>query len=506
MPVKPTSSTDLIIRADADSRMGTGHVMRCIALGQAWQDAGGNVVFFTACDNQQLLRRLKEERFSIEILRESADFFQEIERGAPDSVKPWVVLDGYHFNLDCQRRVKAAGHKVLVVDDYNHLQQYECNILLNQNVDALKLDYSLNSDALRLLGTDYAMLRREFRSAARLGREIPEIGENVLVTLGGADPDNLSLKVIESLKQTGISDLHVKVVIGPANPYRIELEMAAKSEGMTIELLSGIKDMTPLMHWADLAVSAGGSTCWELCCLGVPFITLVIAENQRGLSMELDKRDVAPCLGENPTRDAIAKRIEGLLESPGTRERFGCNAQKLVDGFGVDRALFRAAKDAALDLFVNRLSFRNVEKRDSELLWIWANDSTVREQCYNPEAIPWESHAQWFLKKIADPDVLMLMLELDGCPVGQVRYDCDKTVAHIGFSIERKFRGLGFGSRIIKDSLEAAFSTLDVDSIQAEVFVDNAASNRVFSECGFQFVEQVDLYGVPSNTYVKERK
>lgn len=495
----------LFIRADADSRMGTGHVMRCLALGQAWQDAGGSVVFFTVCENAVLLQRLRDERFSVVQLADSADFFPELGKARSGSGMTWVVLDGYHFDLEYQQSVRMAGYKLLLVDDYNHQSEYVCDILLNQNVDSQSLDYAINPDALQLRGTNYAMLRREFRTGSGQNRRFPELGKKVLVTLGGADPDNLSLDVIRALEQAGIPELHAKVVVGPANRYIEQLEQAAQASVIEIELLRSVKDMTELMRWADLAVSAGGSTCWEFCCLGLPFLTIVIAENQLGLTKELERQGVARCLGEHPDGEHVAEAVRVLVNNAALRMECSGKARGLVDGFGVDRALYRAARDAGLDLFSGRLSFRNVVNEDSECLWSWANDPSVRAQCYHPEPIPWESHTTWFSQKMTDENTLMLILELDGFPVGQIRYDRDGEFAHIGFSIDRKFRGLGLGRRIVTNSLIMAFDALDVACIQAEVFADNSASNGVFLRSGFEQVRQVEIHRILSNVYVKER-
>jgi spore coat polysaccharide biosynthesis predicted glycosyltransferase SpsG len=217
MSSESTHSMPLIIRADANSRIGTGHVMRCIALGQAWMagrqrtDDGGRksevrsqgsgvrdqeseesiVVFMTCCDNAALLQRLRDEKFTVIELTDSAEFISTL---SPDSctlsLDSWFVLDGYQFTLEDQRAVREAGHKLLVIDDCNHLPEYECDILLNQNINAAELDYTINPEARLLLGTDYILLRREFFQSLEEFKQVfpkvgktPEAGMNVLVTL-----------------------------------------------------------------------------------------------------------------------------------------------------------------------------------------------------------------------------------------------------------------------------------------------------------------------------------
>lgn len=378
-------STVLFIRADASSKIGTGHIMRCIALGQAWADAGRHkgeirdqgsevgtlkrsdcqsqaasltpapsVVFICAEIPGALADRLESEGF--ELIRIDA------EPGTPDDLtqtlnvvslqsaienrqskitNPWLVLDGYHFDLYYQRGLRTAGCKLLLIDDYNHLPEYECDILLNQNIGAEELEYRINSGAKQLLGTKYVLLRREFRALEKKDPVFPSLGKNVLVTLGGADPDNMTLKVIEALQQLDYLDLHVKIIVGSANPNLDSLQRAVDLSALDFQLLTNVEDMPSLMTWADLAVSAAGSTCWELCCAGVPFVTLVLAENQQGIAEGLRRRDVAQSLkGEcGDIKSYFLDPILFLLKNRIERERGSLVGRILVDGCGASRTI-----------------------------------------------------------------------------------------------------------------------------------------------------------------------
>jgi len=231
----------LIIRADASSRIGTGHVMRCIALGQAWMERaeGGDlkpeVVFICSEISDVLAERLKSEEFSLvhidaepgssEDVQQTLDILSGLPlpvvdavaiapaslrvRSHPSSFSSfWLVLDGYRFNTDYHRALRQTGRRLLLIDDCNHLSEYECDILLNQNINAAELNYTINPEARLLLGTDYILLRREFfQGLEKSGRKVPRSGKiNLLITMGGADPDNVTLKVIEALKETDLPD------------------------------------------------------------------------------------------------------------------------------------------------------------------------------------------------------------------------------------------------------------------------------------------------------------
>jgi UDP-2,4-diacetamido-2,4,6-trideoxy-beta-L-altropyranose hydrolase len=282
--------TTLIIRADATSEIGTGHVMRCLALAQAWQDNGGKVVFISHCESEALGQRLTAEGFAfISLAKSHPDPFDlnftlgmVHKLNLPDSKREtWFVVDGYHFDATYQKSIKAAGYKLLWIDDYGHAAHYYADLVLNQNISADPSFYIHREPYTQLLlGTRFVLLRREFKRWQGWHRETPPVGRKVLVTMGGADPDNVTLKAIQALKQLDVPGLEGRIVIGPANPHLALLKKAIGGESR-LHLLTEVADMPHLMAWADVSISAGGSTCWELAYMGVPMV-MVLSDNQSG--------------------------------------------------------------------------------------------------------------------------------------------------------------------------------------------------------------------------------
>ena len=272
---------NLIIRADATYRIGTGHVMRCIALGQAWQDSGGKVVFISHCESDALWKRIAAVGIEfISLDKPHPDHFDskftiDTLRTQNSELKPWVVVDGYHFDPAYQKAVRSAGFHLLVIDDMAHWPEYHADIILNQNLGAEKLKYNCGPDTTLLLGPRYALLRQEFMAWHDWQREIPEVAHKVLVTMGGGDPDNVTQKVIEALSQVEIEGLEAVVVVGGSNPYFQELESAVHGVKVPVRLVRNAANMPELMAWADVAVTAGGSTCWELAFMGLPALILI---------------------------------------------------------------------------------------------------------------------------------------------------------------------------------------------------------------------------------------
>ena len=334
----------LIIRADANAQIGTGHLMRCLALAQAWQDVGGEVIFVTACRNEGLLGRLREEGFEVHLLSSSHpdpgdwEVTKNVLAGHPDA---WVVLDGYHFDETYQKRIKDAGNHLLVIDDMAHLKHYYADIVLNQNLHAEDLHYSCEPYTKPLLGTKYVLLRREFLARRDWKREIPKMARRGLVTLGGSDPGNYTLKVIQALQKVDISGLEATVVIGASNPHADVLKKAMEQSRIPIRLIHNAKNMPELMAWADVAISGSGSTCWELAFMGVPIISLVLTENQRGVAKALSEAGVALNMGwfEQVTDSQVAKVLIDVLNSYDRRRKMNLAARALVDGEGAARVV-----------------------------------------------------------------------------------------------------------------------------------------------------------------------
>lgn len=495
------SNRTLVIRADAGSQMGTGHVMRCIALGQAWLDAGGEVAFLTCCDNEEILQRLHEEKFDVRGLSDGSELQSELLN--LKATASWLVLDGYQFDLETHRTVRRLGFKLLCVDDYNHLPEYEADILLNQNISADHFEYNCNIECRKLLGTRFAMLRREFRRAP-IRRGVPKTINTILISMGGSDLSNASLKVIDVISNMDNPKLHVKVVIGSANPNRSSLEQAVRHSSAHVELIDSVQDMTELMSWADFVVSAAGSTCWELAALGVPFATVILADNQEKLALQLERQASVFCAGW--ADEGMSKRLAGYLSSVlADRSSIQCCVDELaglVDRFGVDRILCRPAADVGLDLFAGRLTLRHATMDDAELLFKWANGPATRQNSFNPDPIEWNDHVSWMQCKLKADNAMLFMLELDDTPCGHIRYDLQDDIALLSFVVAPAFRGMGLGRRLVEMSRKEPLRAWEASAVKAVAFIENTASARVFETAGFSKAPDEEIDGHLCNVYL----
>jgi UDP-2,4-diacetamido-2,4,6-trideoxy-beta-L-altropyranose hydrolase len=335
----------LLIRADADLNMGTGHVMRCLALAQAWRDAGGLVAFAAAHLPEPLTARLQSERvetISVNAVAGSVKDAAETAAVALERGAEWVVVDGYHFNAEYQKAVKHAGLKLLYVDDNGIQAHYHADLILNQNIHATAALYEKRDAGTQLLlGTKYALLRREFRVFPKQSRPTPEVARRLLVTMGGSDSSNVTGKVLAALDLIDLPGLTVQVVVGGSNTHYEELKSIAGQMHIAVQLLHNVSDMPAIMAQADMAVSAAGSSCWELAFMGVPTVLIVVAPNQLSSAQKLSEAGLMHTIGRGMKWDdsELESAVGELLANHTRRLRMHRQLRELVDGQGVFRAI-----------------------------------------------------------------------------------------------------------------------------------------------------------------------
>ena len=502
---------NLYIRADADGKIGAGHVMRCIALAQGWQYQGGTVTFISHCESNAIKDRILQEGFQFIAIDNPHPHPDDLSRTLKFLKQPsdvnlhpseaWLVLDGYHFTPAYQKAIREAGIHLLVIDDMNHLSCYHADILLNQNIYAPELKYHCDDDTTLLLGTRYVLLRKEFLKYGNFNHQIPERARNILVTLGGADPDNVTLKVIEALKLLGDQDIEVKIVIGPANSHRETLSRSLSATNLEAEFLPDPPNMPELMAWADMAISAGGSTCWELAFMGLPSLIVLLAENQGALVDHTVRQQAAVSLGwhDRLADEQLCHKVKLLIHGQALRKTISVNASPLIDGQGA----FRVTK-----VMTGRLiTMRQVTQDDCDLIWQWSNENETRKASYSNESISWDEHVRWFKEKLGDANhVFFIALNERGKPVGQIRYAINDNKATVSVSIAPKSRSLGYGSELLTVAAKKLFDETEVDEILAYIKEGNTVSLKAFQKAGFILTEERYFQGIKSQKYILRKK
>ncbi len=479
------SSPRLLIRADASPSMGTGHVMRCLALAEAGRRMGMESFVGTRSTVPWLAERITQSGVGHVSLQGDLEQPERPDRLLTDIAKgldpagggrengaegaPWVVLDGYHFGPDCMRAVRDAGYRLLIVDDYAHQQQYHCDILLNQNIGSDRLQYA-GDIGLRLTGPMHALLRSEFLAArsSSTARTFNGSAQRVLVTLGGGDSGAFLALLKPVLELPDLAGCTIRIIAG-ATPRGALAKLSALSPA-EIEVLAQADDMPALMEWADLCISAGGSTCWELCCLGVPFLTVELAANQRIIVHGLEASGIAPALS--------VSAFQTLLQDAVARQQASRAGRNLVDGLGADKVAARMAGSPCL--------LRPVSADDRELVWRIANSPEVRAMSGSTADIPWDGHCTWFERQLATPlPPFYVICNVSGEPAGYVRFSIENGEAVISIALDAKWRNRGMGAKAIELGCAQLRAMLPSIPVAAFVRPDNEASLKAFAKAGF---------------------
>jgi UDP-2,4-diacetamido-2,4,6-trideoxy-beta-L-altropyranose hydrolase len=463
----------LTVRADAGADIGSGHVMRCLALAQAWRARGGEAVF-VATAPPALEQRLRDEGMQVVQAagRHPDPSDWESFEAALDETDGWVVLDGYHFDDAYERRVVGLGRPVCTIDDRAE-RTFAADVILNQNIGAETFRYRRAPSSRVLAGTRHVLLRSEFLALDPREAQ-PARARRVLVTLGGGASMSAAATVVEALDG---EDVELDLAIGPgAAGARGLLERLARDRANVS--LHHAADMPALMSGADLAVAAGGTTTWELAYLRVPTVLAPVAANQRENARRLASLGAA---AEVDGSDASAhhRAIVPLLADRGARERLAETAHALVDGRGAERVL-----DVLDEPFVR---LRQATPDDARLLFDWANDPVTRANSFSTEPIPWPDHTRWLERRLADDACALYVVEdATGRPVGQVRLDDagDETVVSVALAADA--RGRGLGTAAISAAARSAQRNGAPRRVRALIKPENTTSLRAFETAGFK--------------------
>ncbi len=334
-------SKSVCIRVDGSVEIGTGHVIRCLALADELSHRGFKAIFCTRDYDSGLIEKIKSRGFEFSVITATLSMEEDMKYFTTLSNKhdaDVVITDNYHFTDDYLKYLRQNLRVLVSIDDI--ADTYFCSdVLINQNIYATKEIYHgkvLNGTKL-LLGPRYAILGSEFCNYHALEREFGVV-KNILVTLGGVDLKNQTLKALNALDKIE-EDFSITAVIGVSNSHIEELISFTKSSQRIIKILRNVSNMAELMHNADIAISSSGTTSWELCCTGLPNIMIALADNQLNVGKSLAEVGISINLGwfEDVSETVIQKAAQKLIYDKDLRENMGKHGKTLVDGNGAKR-------------------------------------------------------------------------------------------------------------------------------------------------------------------------
>ena len=300
---------------DAGAAVGGGHVMRCLTLARALRAQGAEVAFVRTPDTESILAR----------------FAPDVALAEDTTGGDLVVLDSYRMDAARESEWRAKAMRLAVLDDL--ARPHEADLVLDPSFGRGESDYAA---PVVLAGPAYALVRPEF--AARRGTALDRRGEparRCLVSLGLTDVGGITGRVAEALAGSGLT---LDVVVGAGARSLPTLEAMAARGAVTLHI--DTTDMAGLIERADICVGAGGSSVWERACLGLPTVTLILADNQRDMAMKLDEAGATLALDARwpGLERRLAEAVARLVEDDGLRSRLSATSAALCDGLGAERA------------------------------------------------------------------------------------------------------------------------------------------------------------------------
>lgn len=472
----------VLVRADASSEIGTGHVMRCVVLAEALGENGFDVIFLTralAGNIDTLIHQKGFRNVTIEAVDRSSETDEVVQR-VREYDAALIVFDHYGIDDQYEQAVKEqTGVKIFSFDD-TYTKHY-CDMLLNQNIyaDPARYDGLVPEHCKLLCGLEYALLRREFKTVQRRERQpVTQENAHILVTMGGADLPNMTLRVLQALDGMEGFRGAVTVVVGASNPHLETIEQFTASASFQCRVIVNADNMSELMMRADMAIAAAGSTTIELMSMQVPTFVVVLAENQKLIAETIQTQGFGVSLGSVDTFNAVdmQTKITDFFTAPIYQKTVSDKLREL--SIGKMQKLVKAIRCGVFATY--ELRYAGID--DMMPIFELSNDKEVRKYSLNTQEIPLSDHRTWFAKRIAMENAPFLAIVFGNILLGQVRMDNKEEGYVYSISLSKEIRGCGFAADIIRKSLRFL---PEHSKVVAYIKNENRASLKSFEKCGF---------------------
>ncbi len=353
----------IFIRVDSSVEIGYGHVMRCLTLSEELKKQGAKVTFITRNHKGNLNNLIISKKFNLEVISNKNFFYDSLsfydrwlttteDVDAKETIKKiahnqidWLIVDHYSLGVTWENKIRNFVSKIMVIDDLAN-RKHNCDLLFDQTYNRKKSDYiNLVSKKTKLiLGSKNALLRSDFSKLKHLSvkyrNEYKSIN-SILISAGSVDNENLTSKVLNALKAIKWKKNPViNVVLSSAAPYLDYVKKLSKECKFQVNVLVDISNMAELMLRSDLAIGSGGTTSWERCCMGLPTILIVLADNQKKIGESLFQAGAVITLQEDyEIENSISQSIVELMKDKKKYIRMSHNASKICDGYGAKRTV-----------------------------------------------------------------------------------------------------------------------------------------------------------------------
>jgi spore coat polysaccharide biosynthesis predicted glycosyltransferase SpsG len=419
--------------------VGTGHLARCYALAEIWTAHEDTAVLWT-----EVLPPPWGDRF------ESLGI--EVVAQRPRTSFDWVVLDGYEFTAADHRATRAVAERILVVDDHCSLGTYDADLIVDQNLGAAASGYRVAEPLLA--GPRYALLRSEFRAARPAQVRVEPVVRRIAPLAGGSPSLEVHSSVARAIESASLNAFEM---VQFTDQYSFAATLAT----------------------ADIVLSAAGTTALEICCLGLPAVLFVAAENQRLVAEHLAAAGAAVDAGDGRDPAALAGAVVALAADRAARQQMAERAWALVDGEGAQRVVTR--------MRTTQIRLRPATIDDARLLLDWRTDEVTRRWSFSSADITWEGHVGWLRRTLDEVASLLLVAEdREGTPVGQLRFEIGPDgAAEVSVTMAPEARGGGLGAAVVAAGVDRLFESTATQTVIARIKPQNVASVATFVRADF---------------------
>lgn len=339
------------------AHIGMGHIIRSLSLAEAFRERGHQVVFFSKYEPG--IARIRKSGFPVRIIpgfgekkKVKGFFYGNPEEALQDAQYIWkqlsetadiIIVDSYNVTPEFFRTLKKASRYLVYIDDLNAFS-YPVDFLINGSAAAMDMGYEKTQSAQLLLGLSYNLIRKEFRDLPP--RQSKEKITDILLTTGNSDPCHMTEMFRDIFASENIfRNINFHVIIGsgfePGN-----LKDLNTWDNLTVYFYEQPEQLSIIMQKCDLAITAGGSTLYELAACGVPAIAFAYAENQMPQILAMEKKGLLHYIGtyQNISKEKLVKSMSYMKENPAAHSNVSQKIQTLIDAKGVLRLVNKIEK------------------------------------------------------------------------------------------------------------------------------------------------------------------
>ncbi|ANO31846.1 UDP-2,4-diacetamido-2,4,6-trideoxy-beta-L-altropyranose hydrolase [Vibrio breoganii] len=495
---------NVVFRVDASIYIGSGHVMRCLVLADELVAQGHRVCFACLPQEGDMITFIQNRSYEVISLTSpgqsipptsNEDYLGWLQRPVEVDAHNFIDLVGKadvvvtdHYAIGCKWQTivrHKLSCKLVAIDDLKRL--HDSDLIIDQTFGRESLEYLYASTVLA--GSQYSLISPLFARVREKALEKTTCSARikVLVTMGGIDAPNATIRVLKCLSQRVDADF--TVLLGPRSPHFHKVK-AFCSEYENISHIDFVEDMPHLMLQHDMAIGAPGSTTWERASLGLPSIIIPLAPNQNEIGAKLDTCNIAIRVSLLNLEDELPKAYVRLIEDwPAYRSR----NFKLCDGRGVKMAVGTINRVCGLS---QSLHLEKATDTDIDLVYQWQCHPNTRKYALNTQLPSWDEHVKWMSDKIESLNSLFYIAkeEVGGKPLGVYRLDRISSNNYlVSIFVAPDCYRQGVATRILQVS-DIVHSDL---TLHATVLEANTASQALFEQAGYQRISSEKFIRFP---------